>query len=130
MRRLAQIKTGVENKRHTNAHQPLTDRSPTEVSIPPPPDFPSSVFRGWFSAKHEAGEVVEIYSQACLDGDWEQIHLDWTFSVVETPSRSASLFRSQFCSYRFIHIKNERGVGVLFVAGHEQRELKYHRTVP
>ncbi len=35
MRRLAQIKTGIENKRHTNAHQPLTDRSPTEVSIPP-----------------------------------------------------------------------------------------------
>jgi hypothetical protein len=25
----------VENKRHTNAHQPFTDHSPTEVSIPP-----------------------------------------------------------------------------------------------
>jgi hypothetical protein len=24
-----------ENKRHTNAQRPLTDRSPTEVSIPP-----------------------------------------------------------------------------------------------
>jgi hypothetical protein len=35
MRRLAQIKTGAENKRHTNAHQPFTDHSPTEVSIPP-----------------------------------------------------------------------------------------------
>ena len=29
----------VENKRHTNAHQPFTSLSPTEVSIPPsPPD--------------------------------------------------------------------------------------------
>jgi hypothetical protein len=37
MRRLAQIKTGTENKRHTNAHQPFTDHSPTEVSIPPSP---------------------------------------------------------------------------------------------
>ena len=93
-------KTGVDNKRHTNAHQPLTSHSPTGVSIPPsPPDFPSCVFRGWFSAKHEAGEVVEPYLQGCLDGDWKQIHLDWTFSVVATPSRSASLFRSQFCSY-------------------------------
>jgi hypothetical protein len=35
MRRLAQIKTGAENKRHTNAHRPFTDHSPTEVSIPP-----------------------------------------------------------------------------------------------
>jgi hypothetical protein len=35
MRRLARIKTGGENKRHTNAHQPFTDHSPTEVSIPP-----------------------------------------------------------------------------------------------
>jgi hypothetical protein len=25
MRRLAQIKTGLENKRHTNAHRPLTN---------------------------------------------------------------------------------------------------------
>ena len=25
----------VENKRHTNAHQPLTSHSPTEASIPP-----------------------------------------------------------------------------------------------
>jgi hypothetical protein len=25
----------VENKRHTNAHQPFTSLSPTEVSIPP-----------------------------------------------------------------------------------------------
>jgi hypothetical protein len=37
MRRLARIKTGAENKRHTNAHQPFTDHSPTEVSIPPSP---------------------------------------------------------------------------------------------
>jgi hypothetical protein len=30
----------VENKRHTNAHQPLTSPSPTEVLIPPsPPEF-------------------------------------------------------------------------------------------
>src|SRR6266576_2299040 len=28
-------KTGVDNKRHTNAHQPLTSHSPTGVSIPP-----------------------------------------------------------------------------------------------
>jgi hypothetical protein len=34
MRRLPQIKTGAENKIHTNAHQPFTDHSPTEVSIP------------------------------------------------------------------------------------------------
>jgi len=27
----------VENKRHTNADQPLTSHSTTEVSIPPPP---------------------------------------------------------------------------------------------
>jgi hypothetical protein len=27
----------VENKRHTNAHQPFTSLSPTEVSIPPSP---------------------------------------------------------------------------------------------
>ncbi len=26
---------GIENKRHTNAHQPLTSHSPTEASIPP-----------------------------------------------------------------------------------------------
>ena len=33
-------KTGVDNKRHTNAHQPLTSHSPTGVSIPPsPPSF-------------------------------------------------------------------------------------------
>ena len=25
----------IENKRHTNAHQPLTSYSPTEASIPP-----------------------------------------------------------------------------------------------
>jgi hypothetical protein len=31
---------GVENKRHTNAHQPPTSLSTTEASIPPsPPDF-------------------------------------------------------------------------------------------
>jgi DNA replication protein DnaC len=30
-------KMRVDNKRHTNAHQPLTSHSPTEVSIPPPP---------------------------------------------------------------------------------------------
>lgn len=34
MRRLARIKTGAENKRHTNAHQAFTYHSPTEVSIP------------------------------------------------------------------------------------------------
>jgi hypothetical protein len=28
-------KTGVDNKRHTNAHQPLTSHSPTRVTIPP-----------------------------------------------------------------------------------------------
>src|SRR6267143_2090059 len=33
--RFFQMESGVDNKRHTNAHQPLTDRSPTEVSIPP-----------------------------------------------------------------------------------------------
>jgi hypothetical protein len=30
-------KTGVDNKRHTNAHQPLTSHSPIGVTIPPPP---------------------------------------------------------------------------------------------
>jgi hypothetical protein len=35
MQRLAQIKTGVENQRHTNAHLLVTFHSPTEVSIPP-----------------------------------------------------------------------------------------------
>src|SRR6266853_5442437 len=34
MRRLAQIKTGAENKRHTNAHRPLTSLSPTRAIIP------------------------------------------------------------------------------------------------
>src|SRR2546429_301843 len=98
--RFFQMEKRTENKRHISAHQPLTSQSPIGATIPPsPPDFPSCAFREWFSAKHEAGEVVEPYSQACLDGDWEQIHLDWTFSVVATPSRSASLFRSQFCSY-------------------------------
>jgi len=28
-------KTDVDNKRHTNAHRPLTSHSPTGVSIPP-----------------------------------------------------------------------------------------------
>ena len=37
-------KTGVDNKRHTNAHQPLTSHSPTGVSIPPsPPLFKNAV---------------------------------------------------------------------------------------
>jgi hypothetical protein len=80
-------------------------------------------FADGFAAKHEACEVVEPYSQERLDG--EQNHLDWTFSAVVTPSRSASLFRSQFSS-----IYNEGGGGGLLVAGHEQRELKYHRTIP
>jgi hypothetical protein len=31
------IKMRVENKRHTNAHQPLTSLSPIGVSIPPSP---------------------------------------------------------------------------------------------
>ncbi len=36
----------IENKRHTNAHQPLTSHSPTEASIPPsPPDFSNSIQR-------------------------------------------------------------------------------------
>lgn len=36
----------VENKRHTNGHQPFTSLSPTEVSISPsPPDFPNSIQR-------------------------------------------------------------------------------------
>jgi hypothetical protein len=35
-------KTGVDNKRHTNAHQPLTSHSPTGVTIPlSPPEFHS-----------------------------------------------------------------------------------------
>jgi hypothetical protein len=29
----------VENKRHTNAHQPSISLSPTDVSIPPSPPF-------------------------------------------------------------------------------------------
>jgi hypothetical protein len=29
----------VENKRHTNAHQPFTSLSLTEVSIPPSPPY-------------------------------------------------------------------------------------------
>jgi len=34
----------VENKRHTNAHQPLTSLSATEASIPPsPPQLKSSI---------------------------------------------------------------------------------------
>src|SRR5271169_4686677 len=38
------LKMSVENKRHTNAHQPFTSLSPTEVSIPPsPPQHKSSV---------------------------------------------------------------------------------------
>ena len=36
-------KSGVDNKRHTNAHQPLPDRSPAEVSIPP--SLPPSLLR-------------------------------------------------------------------------------------
>ena len=32
-------KTGVDNKRHTNAHQPLTSHSPMGVSIPPSPPY-------------------------------------------------------------------------------------------
>jgi hypothetical protein len=60
---------------------------------------PLVCFADGFIAKHEAVEVVEPYSQACLDGDREQSNLDWTFSAVAAPSRSASLFRSQFCSY-------------------------------
>src|SRR6266403_1313806 len=31
------LKMRVENKRHTNAHRPLTSNSPTGVSIPPSP---------------------------------------------------------------------------------------------
>jgi hypothetical protein len=30
-------KTDADNKRHTNAHQPLTCHSPIGVTIPPPP---------------------------------------------------------------------------------------------
>jgi hypothetical protein len=30
----------------------------------------------------------------------------------------------------FLHAKNERVDGVLFIEGHEQRRLKDHRTVP
>ena len=34
----------IENKRHTNAHQPLTSLSATEASIPPsPPQRKSSI---------------------------------------------------------------------------------------
>ena len=82
------LNTGDSFKWKQRLENKSTSQSPIGATIP-----------RWFSAKHEAGEVVEPYSQACLDGDWEQIHLDWTFSVVATPSRSASLFRSQFCSY-------------------------------
>jgi hypothetical protein len=40
------------------------------------------------SQKDEAGEAVESPWQACLNGDREQSHLDWTFSSVATPSPS------------------------------------------
>src|ERR1700741_2899718 len=36
---LFKSKTGDDNKRHSNAHQPLTSHSPTGVTIPPPPPF-------------------------------------------------------------------------------------------
>jgi ABC-type antimicrobial peptide transport system permease subunit len=35
-----------------------------------------------------------------------------------------------FARNSVIHIKKERGDGGLFVGGYEQRESKYHRTVP
>jgi hypothetical protein len=39
-------KTDVDNKRHTNAHRPLTSPSPIGISIlPSPPDSPNSVQR-------------------------------------------------------------------------------------
>jgi hypothetical protein len=43
-------KTGVDNKRHTSAHQPLTSHSPMGVSIPPsPPDFLPALELGEFA---------------------------------------------------------------------------------
>jgi hypothetical protein len=63
------LKVRVENKRHTNAHQPLTSHSATEASIPPsPPDlFIPHIFM-YFHHVKLAGYCPGVANGRKLDG--------------------------------------------------------------
>jgi hypothetical protein len=70
-------------------------------------------FADGFTAEHEAGEVVEPLEPSRLGifGCGNSFSFSFAFSLT------------------ILFIYNEGGGGGLFVAGHEQRELKDHRTV-